>query len=123
MSRVNDIQISKNFKLYEFECRDGSHQVVIHPKLLDLAQKLRDRLGKPVVINSAYRTAAYNKKIGGSPNSQHMLGMAIDVRAVPGMTIDQLASMGRAVGFTGIGKYSWGCHFDVRAQRTEWDYR
>lgn len=123
MSRINDIRISKNFKLYEFECKDGNHQVVIHPKLLELAQNLRDRIGKPVVINSAYRTPEYNRKIGGSPTSQHLYGKAIDVRAVPGLTIEQLAAMGRDAGFTGIGKYTWGCHFDVRETRAEWDYR
>lgn len=123
MGRINDIRISKNFKLYEFECKDGNHQVVIHPKLLELAQRLRDRIGKPVVINSAYRTVAYNKKIGGSPNSQHLLGKAVDVRLPPGMTVDELAEHGRAVGFTGIGKYAWGCHFDVRDQPAQWDSR
>jgi len=121
--RINDIRISENFKLYEFECNDGSHQVVIHPRLLQLAQKLREHLGKPIVIHSAYRTTEYNRKIGGSPNSRHLLGEAIDVRAVLGLTIDQLASSGRAVGFTGIGKYPWGCHFDIRDKATEWDYR
>lgn len=123
MSRINDIRISKNFKLYEFECKDGNHQVVIHPKLLELAQNLRDRIGKPIIINSAYRTPEYNRKIGGSPTSQHLYGKAIDVRAVPGLTIDELAAHGRAVGFAGIGKYTWGCHFDVREDRAEWDYR
>lgn len=121
--RTNDIQISPNFKLYEFECKDGSNLVMVHPKLLELAQKLRERVGKPIVINSAYRTPEHNRKIAGSPNSQHLLGKAIDVRAVPGLTIDQLAAMGRAVGFTGVGKYPWGCHFDVRDKSTEWDYR
>lgn len=121
--RTNDIQVSKNFKLYEFECKDGSNQVVLHPKLLELSQKLRDRLGKPVVINSAYRNQSHNRSVGGSPTSQHLYGKAIDVRAIPGLTIDQLASAGRNVGFTGIGKYSWGCHFDVRDRAAEWDYR
>lgn len=120
--RVNDIQISKNFKLYEFECREGN-EVKLDPKLLELTQKLRDRLGRALKINSAYRTPEYNRKIGGSENSQHILGKAVDIAKPSGMTIDLLASHGKAVGFTGIGKYTWGCHFDVREKVSQWDFR
>lgn len=125
MSKINDIAISQNFKLHEFECKDGSHQVVLDPKLLQLTQKLRDRLGQSMVIESAYRNVTHNKKVKGSANSQHLLGKAIDVhvKQFKGMTVDQLANMGRAVGFTGIFKYSWGCHFDVRDKATEGDFR
>lgn len=119
--RLNDIQVSKNFKLYEFECK-STGEVKLDPKLLELAQKLRDRIG-PVKINSSYRTHEHNKAIGGSPNSQHMLGKAMDVSKPSNMTIDQLAAHGKSVGFTGIGKYPWGCHFDVRVTPTNWDFR
>lgn len=52
---------------------------------------LREALGRSVAINSAYRSAAVNKAIGGSTTSQHMLGEAADIR-VDGMTPQQLAT-------------------------------
>jgi len=52
---------------------------------------LREALGRSVSVNSAYRSAAVNKAIGGSTTSQHMLGEAADIR-VDGMTPQQLAT-------------------------------
>ena len=44
----------------------------------NVLQPLRNYIGVPVVITSGYRCAALNKKVGGSPTSQHCLGMAAD---------------------------------------------
>lgn len=46
----------------------------------NVLQPLRDKLGKPVVITSGFRSPALNKAVGGSPNSQHMKGEAVDIR-------------------------------------------
>ena len=43
--------------------------------------------GKPVMINSAYRSKAVNDAVGSKDTSQHRLGLAADFR-VPGMTPD-----------------------------------
>jgi len=40
---------------------------------------IRERAGKPVHINSGYRGKELNKKIGGSPTSQHSKGEAADL--------------------------------------------
>ena len=45
--------------------------------------------GKPIMINSAYRGPEVNAHVGGSKNSQHMVGCAADIK-VPGMTPDQI---------------------------------
>lgn len=42
-------------------------------------QPLRESLEMPVWISSGYRCPALNKAIGGSKNSQHMLGQAADI--------------------------------------------
>ena len=41
--------------------------------------------GKPVMVNSAYRSKAVNDAVGSSDRSQHRLGLAADFR-VPGMS-------------------------------------
>ena len=40
---------------------------------------LRDMYGKPIYVNSGYRSEALNKAVGGSKTSQHVLGMAADI--------------------------------------------
>ncbi|QYW02029.1 peptidase [Stenotrophomonas phage Siara] len=52
---------------------------------VNILQPLRDALGKPVIVNSAYRGEQVNKAVGGVPTSQHRLGQAADIR-VTGMS-------------------------------------
>ncbi|MDV6330753.1 D-Ala-D-Ala carboxypeptidase family metallohydrolase [Asticcacaulis sp. 201] len=40
--------------------------------------RVRIWLGKPIRVNSGYRSPALNKAIGGAPNSAHCLGYAVD---------------------------------------------
>jgi hypothetical protein len=42
-------------------------------------EPLRKHVGKPIKINSVYRSEAVNKKIGGSATSQHCKGEAMDI--------------------------------------------
>ena len=35
---------------------------------------------EPIIINSAYRSPAVNKAVGGAPNSNHLTGCAADIR-------------------------------------------
>ena len=35
---------------------------------------------EPIVINSGYRSPQLNKKVGGSPTSNHLTGCAVDIR-------------------------------------------
>jgi hypothetical protein len=42
-------------------------------------QPIREHFDVPIYISSGYRSAALNKKIGGSKNSQHLTGEAIDI--------------------------------------------
>lgn len=34
----------------------------------------------PIIINSGYRSEAVNKKVGGSPTSNHLTGCAVDIK-------------------------------------------
>jgi hypothetical protein len=42
-------------------------------------EPLREHVGKPIKINSFYRSAELNSAIGGSSKSQHCQGRAIDI--------------------------------------------
>lgn len=69
-------------------------------------------------ICSGYRTEAYNRKIGGAPKSQHMLGMAADI-AIAGISPLEVAQYAEFLqpGAGGIGVYSTFTHVDVRTGR------
>ena len=47
---------------------------------INLLQPVRDLYGKPMIINSGFRSPEVNKAVNGSPTSDHMNGKAADVR-------------------------------------------
>lgn len=79
LKKDGEKKLSKNFRVREFKCKDGSDEILIDSKLVNLLQHIRDELGVSLKINSGYRTPTYNKQIGGSSNSQHTKGTAADV--------------------------------------------
>ena len=54
-------------------------------RLAQTLERVRIAVGKPLIINSAYRSPSVNSAIGGAHNSQHMRGLAADVKVL-GMT-------------------------------------
>lgn len=49
---------------------------------MNCLEKLREAWGSPIVVTSGYRSREVNKGVGGANNSQHMRGMAADIRPV-----------------------------------------
>lgn len=47
----------------------------------EVFEPLREWYGRPIKVNSFFRCEELNKKVGGSPTSQHVKGMAIDLSA------------------------------------------
>jgi len=84
------MMLSPNFSLTEFTDSqtaarmgiDNDPPIELIPVLKATArcmEDVRDLLGgKPVLVSSAYRSPELNKAIGGSKNSQHMSGEAVD---------------------------------------------
>lgn len=48
-------------------------------RLADYLDDIREKLGKPILVNSGYRSQMLNKAVGGVANSQHLKGLAADV--------------------------------------------
>ena len=116
-------QLTKNFKVREFACKDGSDPVLIHPALPVWCQAVRDKFGYSFSPNSAYRTVSYNAGIkDASPKSKHCYGMAVDIPAKDGTTPQQLYDFFEdLLGDTGgLGLYSWGVHVDPRPVKSRW---
>ena len=69
-------------------------------RLADFLEQVKVVLGgKPIMINSAFRSKKVNDSVGSKDTSQHRIGCAADIR-VPGMTPDQVV---KAVIASGIG--------------------
>ena len=50
------------------------------------------RLDFHFTITSALRTAVHNKAVGGVPNSQHLVGEAVDIKPYGSTTYSQLVT-------------------------------
>ncbi len=113
--------LSANFKVREFACHDGTDTVFIADELVTLLQAIRDHFGKPVTINSGYRTETWNTRNGGSPRSQHKYGRAADI-CINGVTPQQIAAYAKTLmpDWGGVGVYPTFCHVDVRAGKGRW---
>jgi len=59
-------------------------------RLAEFLENLKTLLGgKPIMVNSAFRSKAVNDAVGSKDTSQHRLGCAADLR-VPSMTPDEV---------------------------------
>lgn len=60
------------------------------PRLANFLEQLKVILGgKPIMVNSAFRSEAVNTAVGSKNTSDHRRGCAADIR-VPGMTPDEV---------------------------------
>jgi len=90
--------LTKNFTLEELTITehrefDNEPNETERTNLVRLAiflEQVKELLGgKPIMVNSAFRSAQVNQAVGSAPTSQHRLGCAADLR-VPGMTPNEV---------------------------------
>jgi len=124
--------MTKNFSKEEFDCNDGSEMPInIYHNMVKVAnqlQILRNHLGKPIQINSAWRSEEYNASVGGVKDSQHIMGRAADI-TVRDLnptevynTIEELIEKGDMLQ-GGLGLYDTFVHYDIRGERARWDFK
>lgn len=118
----------------ELACKDGTSypaKYVADGRVIELIvmfERIRQHFGsKSLTINSAFRTIPYNQSVGGSPNSQHLIGKALDITPPRGLSIitfhDELFNNASWIGIRGLGKYKTFVHCDIRDSLTlvTWD--
>lgn len=117
--RGDNVYLTENFHLSEYECRCGCGETLVDGDHIQKLQKFREKIGKPVRINSAYRCPAYNAKIGGASDSRHMYGDATDITA-DGIPPSVVYANADNI-FDGVGKYNTFTHVDSRGYRARWN--
>lgn len=119
-----NLKLAPNFTLKEFACKDGSDVVFVWVGMPDMLQQARYHFKARVILNSFYRTPAYNKKIGGSTYSRHLFGMAADVvvEGVPPLEVARYFD--KFLGDKGcVGLYKNYVHVDGREKKYRYDKR
>ena len=114
------------FTYEEFDSPDvqGSGQMMSKDLILIL-DSVRAELGKPIDINSGYRTPAYNEKVGGKPNSSHLKGLAADIACKDSKYRFELVRELMEHGIDRIGIVNTFIHIDIDDSKSSdviWTY-
>ncbi len=114
------------FQSKEFDSKDapgsGRHMQPLFMRKLCKARKIAK---VPFVINSAYRTAAHNKAVGGVSNSSHLRGWAADISTPRGRNRKLILAALRKAGFNRLGVGPNYIHVDcdpTKAANKTWHY-
>lgn len=104
-----------NFSPAELSCRHCG-ELYVCEKTMDALQAVREKVARPIIVNSGHRCVTYNKTVGGAAASQH-LKLAIDIQAA-GQDRKALLAACEAAGFQGFGFYQTFLHVDMGRPRT-----
>lgn len=111
------------FKPIEFEQASPScHIEQMDLRLLEMLDDLREAVGFPLVINSAYRTKEYDLLRGRTGCGYHTLGRAVDIACTDASKRAWIVAKAIEVGFKGIGVASTYIHLDNRSDFKLWTY-
>lgn len=111
----------KHFKRSEFICSCGCGFSTVDFELADVLDDVREHFAVPVTVTSGCRCQAYNRRIGGAPDSEHTRGTAADIKVsgIAAATVYDYLT-GKYPGKYGIGKYATWTHIDVRLRAARW---
>lgn len=122
------MKLTNNFNLNEFNKHNFTLTETVLRNIQELAkslQVLRDEVKRPIKITSGFRTAEYNKRIGGASQSRHITGQAADLK-IEGLSpiaiaeiIERLIKAGK-MKQGGLGIYKTWIHYDVRGTQARW---
>lgn len=113
--------ISPHFNRSEFACKCGCGFAAVDKELNAILEDVRMHFKSPLIINCACRCPSHNIAIGGVADSQHVYGMAADIK-VNGINPTEVASyLEKEYPNGGIGRYDTFTHIDVRGYAARWN--
>ena len=121
----------KYFKKSEFTChgkncsadgKSGCGVSIVDVELGDVLDDLRGHYNTPITITSGYRCEKHNTAVGGAKNSQHMQGIAADIK-VSGKEPSEVYKLlnEKYPNKYGIGLYKGWVHLDIRTTKARWN--
>ena len=105
---MENIKLSEHFQLSEF-CNWQKYpaNVPTTQQVANMAygcrqllEPAREAIGCPIIINSGFRNADVNRRVGGVKNSQHLQGQAADIRPKDPQQFQRLVSFLKTCEFT-----------------------
>ncbi len=104
--------------------REGVDVACLKPALVRVLKKIERHYGKPVVVTSGYRSAAYNRRARGARNSLHIYCAAADIQVENVSKWDLARYLRSMPGRGGVGTYchTKSVHVDVGPER-DWNWR
>lgn len=120
------MQLSPHFSLEELTHSDlairkgwdntpNDQEVANLKRLANFLEAVRTIIGKPIIINSGYRSKRVNDAVGSKDSSQHRLGCAADLK-VHGMSSHEIVTRIRDSGIAVdqcIDEFSAWCHISI----------
>ncbi len=111
----------------EFDSPDepGSGLIHMNHDFVMKLDQLRARIEVPLHINSGFRTAAWNKRVGGKQSSAHRKGFAVDIRVAQSGRRFTIVEAALAMGFKRVGIGKTFVHLDASltlSQQVLWLY-
>ena len=105
---INDIQLSQHFQLSEFcNWKKYPQNIPTIQQIANMAygcrqllEPAREAIGCPIIVNSGFRNAEVNRRVGGVKNSQHLQGPAADIRPRDPQQFQRLVSFLKACEYT-----------------------
>ncbi|MES2769907.1 MAG: D-Ala-D-Ala carboxypeptidase family metallohydrolase [Bdellovibrionota bacterium] len=114
-----NLKIAPSFVLSEFMSIEKGNIGIFSTAVVKIIQKLRDKTGAALKINSAFRSPKWNEGIDGSATwSRHQYGDGVDI-ASSKVGLDTLISYCKQLGATFTLKYTSHVHCDWRNMALE----
>ena len=110
----------KFFKPEEFDSpgSPGSGAMGMDFQFVEKLDRLRISWKRPISINSGYRTAEHNLKVGGKTNSAHLRGLAADCKTEDLQDAIEFAVFAASKGFVRIGVSLKGSYVHIDSDAT-----
>ncbi len=97
----------------EYACKCPCNVAYVEPRLLDVMDRARRIVGRPIIITSGFRCPEHNKAVGGKPESAHLTGEAWDILAETSRDRFRLLQAFFSLGVQRIGIGQAFLHIDV----------
>lgn len=125
-SNIREAYLTKHFRKSEMRCRcrrEDCDAVPMKIPFLNKLEALRVAWDREISPTSAARCSMWNQKVGGAPDSQHLVGNAADFFFSEPTDAIKFAILAAKCGFGGIGTGRHLVHVDDRGFDARWQYK